>query len=497
MKKELVERFANLFAGGQLGYGLWDKQKGARTVHEPPSISNYEAHLNGEIGLGVVPVQENGTCRFAAIDIDVDTIDHAQLFTSVSKRRLPLVVCRSKSGGAHLYTFMAQGYPAAVVTDVLKKWATLLGYPRAEIFPKQNVIGSNNVGSWINLPYFSGDNSTRHAWGPNGMVPLEEFLGSITWFHPDAKVDETVETSSFERMPPCLAHLSKIGVQEGGRNNALTNFAIFFRKVNPDTWIQDTIDHHTSCFDPPLGDQEIRSTLRSINTRGYMSYTCGQEPLCSNCDRPTCEGLEFGVKHRPWTDSREFDSNIVTDVRKILTDPPTFELAVNGRELKLDFEQLYNYREYAKVVLERLNLAINPNKKQGQWVLELKELLRNATMVEVPDNASLDGRVMEHVQEFLARYKLAQNREDLARGLPVQINGSVYFRSIDVLKYLEGYRIKYPDHKLHALLRKYGVEGKMISIGGKKLNIRYISVEAINDQKDDYTPADFAKDFEM
>ena len=69
---------------------------------------HYAEHLAGKLGLGLVPVRRDGTCRFAAIDIDIDSIDHPALLQKVLARKLPLTVCRSKSGGAHLYLFMKE-----------------------------------------------------------------------------------------------------------------------------------------------------------------------------------------------------------------------------------------------------------------------------------------------------------------------------------------------------------------------------------------------------
>ena len=40
--------------------------------------------------------------KWAAIDIDVNDIDHSRLEAKVNELGLPLIVCRSKSGGTEL-----------------------------------------------------------------------------------------------------------------------------------------------------------------------------------------------------------------------------------------------------------------------------------------------------------------------------------------------------------------------------------------------------------
>lgn len=496
MNRELVERFANLFVGGQLGYGLWDRQKGARTVHEPPSISNYEAHLNGEIGLGLVPVQENGTCRFAAIDIDVDTIDHAQLFESVSKRHLPLAVCRSKSGGAHLYAFMDQGFPAPVVRDVLRKWATLLGHPRAEIFPKQDLIGRDNVGSWINLPYFAGNGGTRYAVGPNGSLSLEEFLDVVPGFDPNVKV-EAGPINGFavlEQMPPCLRKLTEGGVGEGHRNMTLTNVAIFYKKINPDTVQEAVAKYNQEHVDPPLANPEVRSAYDSIIRHNYASYMCNQEPLFSHCDKDACGKLTFGYKHRPW-DTPDSSSNFtITELCKINTDDPYYKMKVNSRALTLGGDDFLTYPKFKTVLSKKLDI-IPPMKKQAQWDHELRVLFRDMVIEEAPAEATPEGQLLHYLHEFLDRRQLATNREDILRGNPITEGQWILFQMEHFVNHLKNHRINKTGDAIWVILHKHGAFSKKISVNNKKINVCHFPLSGANDQLE-YTAANFEKDRE-
>ena len=99
----------------------------------------FEEHLEGrDPALGIIPINEQNKCRWACIDIDLyNGFDHKALILKIKKHNFPLTVCRSKSGGAHVFLFTGEFAPAAVFRSKLKDMAAILGYSRAEIFPKQ------------------------------------------------------------------------------------------------------------------------------------------------------------------------------------------------------------------------------------------------------------------------------------------------------------------------------------------------------------------------
>ena len=67
----LVKDFADLFSGNLRSYGQWDPATG-NMVTEKAEVTeeHYRAHLEGRMGLGVVPVTDGGTCKFGCIDVD-------------------------------------------------------------------------------------------------------------------------------------------------------------------------------------------------------------------------------------------------------------------------------------------------------------------------------------------------------------------------------------------------------------------------------------------
>lgn len=153
------------------------KRKGdARTEHAPITFDMMLQHLEGTLRIGGVPIHKGSNiCFFGAIDIDryID-LDHAALARKVKELKLPLIVCKSKSCGAHLYAFVPGGMSAAAARAMLEAWAAKLGYTNVEIFPKQSSLNGGDVGNWINLPYHGPECHAVDAEGHE--LSLEEFL---------------------------------------------------------------------------------------------------------------------------------------------------------------------------------------------------------------------------------------------------------------------------------------------------------------------------------
>ncbi len=187
-----IEKFQKLFTGFTKAYGTFEinksnndkKKKGrALTVRKKINFEHYKKHLYGEQGIGVVPIKDdNHNIVFCALDIDDYNLPQEDLLKRINESKIPFLTCLSKSGGYHLYLFFVEDTSAQLIQKPLRKIAKYLGYPNCEIFPKQEkrLKPSNGeteqIGNWINLPYFSGNNSTRTCVQLEKHLELEDFL---------------------------------------------------------------------------------------------------------------------------------------------------------------------------------------------------------------------------------------------------------------------------------------------------------------------------------
>jgi hypothetical protein len=164
----------------------------------------------------------------------------------VAQLKLPMVVCRSKSGGAHVFLFSREPAPAREFQEYLKNAAALLGEAGREIFPKQSeiLVERGDTGNFLNLPYFGGDNGTRYAFNADGSAAtLEEFYGlyeacvqelPLIVPEPPKQAESPVKDG-----PPCLQALCAQGFPEGTRNNGLFNIGVFLKRAFPGLGRQD------------------------------------------------------------------------------------------------------------------------------------------------------------------------------------------------------------------------------------------------------------------
>jgi len=163
----IMNKFKSIFLGLEIAYGQYQpgergengKQKGkAFIVRGDVTDDLWSNHLEGKgAALGIIPITKDNSCRWGCIDIDEYNFDHLSLIKSIRKLNLPLIVCRSKSGGAHVFLFTKENIPASLMQSKLKQMSVILGYEGSEIFPKQTeiLVDRGDTGNFLNLPYFN------------------------------------------------------------------------------------------------------------------------------------------------------------------------------------------------------------------------------------------------------------------------------------------------------------------------------------------------------
>ena len=112
-------KFIEIFTGLDRAYGQTqsrEKNEAGKLegrswlVKEPITRDKWINHLEGkEPSLGIIPIDDNNQCKWGAIDIDTyDGFDYKKLIKQIVEKKLPLVVCKSKSGGAHVFLFVSE-----------------------------------------------------------------------------------------------------------------------------------------------------------------------------------------------------------------------------------------------------------------------------------------------------------------------------------------------------------------------------------------------------
>ena len=112
-----AERLHSIFMGLERAHGVYEvsttvaqagaKQAGrAHTVREPVSLTLWQEHLAGKKGLGIIPINDESRCMFGAIDIDQYSLNIPVFLGKLKETNIPMMPCRSKSGGLHLYIFL-------------------------------------------------------------------------------------------------------------------------------------------------------------------------------------------------------------------------------------------------------------------------------------------------------------------------------------------------------------------------------------------------------
>ena len=496
----LAEDFFNLFAGLTRAYGRYDvpvssAQEGkitgrAVTKREPLTVDLWARHIAGTTGIGIVPIHDDHTVRFAAIDVDVYPIDLKTLAARVKTLKLPLVLCRTKSGGAHLYLFTREAIPSAIVRARMASFAAALGYANAEIFPKQDRLETEeDVGNWINMPYFGGARSMRYAIAPDGTpIAIEDFVEYARACAVDLQElegDDAVQLTAppeLKGAPPCLVTLAAAGFPAGSRNNALFNLAVYAKKAYPDKW-QDVVRRFNVDFmSPALEGPEVETTLKSLDKKRY-SYKCKDMPICAVCDRKTCLTREFGVGGG----ATENDAGIeFGELTRVLTKPVTWLWELDGEIIEFRTEDLMNQNAFQAKILEVLSvwpLTMKP----ALWRALVQTRVERAAEMAVPEDATMDGQLWEHLNRFCTSRVVGRSLDELLLGKPFTDDTRSYFVATDFLKYLSQHRFpgKMNERMLYVSLRPRGLEHHRSPLKG--VVVSYWSLPAFIKQTEEHS----------
>lgn len=477
----MLERLARLFSGYENVYGQYstnnpvhkDNGKIEGEAWTNKGAPDWKKHVEGKIGLGIIPLRIDNTLYFAAIDVDVyKKVDHKKIVEKVESLGLPLVACRSKSGGTHLYAFFEEPVPARLAVERMSEWATILGFGGSEIFPKQiDRASPNDIGNWINMPYFGGDLTQRYAINSQGKnLSLKEFLDYAESRKVTKKylrdtdvtpLDES-ENELLKGAPPCLCVASQQGgFPEGSRNDAMFNAGVFARKKWPDNWQEMLQRLNDELCDPPIDEYEMRQLIKSLEKRDTYEMRC-TGPFCN---KKKCRQVTFG--RGPLYSDVGIDVGAVT---KVEGDEAAWYLEINEKRVKMQTKHLMSQGQFNLRTVETINIVTQPL-PYPRWLEFIQQaILSRADIVQLPREATWDGQFWHRFTQFMHSMGLrASSVEEILIGKVYTEPNSedALFLPISLFEFLTEVRFKYdsPEQIWAALLDRHVKRDKVVIVG--------------------------------
>jgi len=498
-----AERMHELFAGFEHGHGTYGAEerrpgspkstikKSARTLREPPSPGLWQQHLDGARPLGIVPIRSGGECYWGVVDVDkYDGLSHRDIRDRLEQLDVPAVVCRSKSGGAHVFLFLRDPVQATDLIVKLREIAAVLGFGDSEIFPKQTEIleDRGDLGNWLNMPYFDAEKTSRYCVNEHGRaMSLSAFLDFAESRRVDRDRFEKILTKmtglgdDMAEAPPCLQHLCRNRIREGEKNNTMFALGVLAKKLSPEGWQRKMEEwNHLYMTPPPLTSEEMLTIFKSMQRRDY-SYTCKKAPLLPHCDKITCSKRRYGVGQAAAPD--------LASITILDTTPPLFFVRMtSGATVECETDDLLSSRSFQRAALTQLRVLL-PMYKQEQWQQRVQECLEEAQVIEAPREASSAGALEELIQQFCTDKHAAQTKEEILLGRPwldedVQRH---YFRLKDLIDHLERAKFReWTRQKLTQRIRELDGGHHFFNLKGSGVNVFWLPSAAFSPQTEPF-----------
>lgn len=506
--EKLAEKFYNLFLGYTEAYGTYIvnseyslKKKGRGiTKREPITQELWLKHLNGTFnsGIGIIPIDEEGLCRWGCMDIDhYENFDIVTLAKNLHQAGLPLVLCRSKSGGAHIFLFTKEGIPALLMQTKLRELSAALGYAGCEVFPKQVArTSSGDVGNWLNMPYFNYEETVRYGIdGEGNILTAEQFLNyamskQCTKAQVEALKYEHTKDITFDDLfkegPPCHEAMYKRGVKEtvDSRNSSLYSICQQFKRQLPEQWEDLIIKFNDAHCLPPLDLAEVKVIINSAKKDGF--YKCNDTCCSQHCDKELCMRRPFGIGENNLVMPRFTGIQKTGGNRDCL-----WYLTLDTNEtIELTTEELMSPHKVRCRLAEALTTPIVlPEIKATKWRTMLAEIMDKACEI-IEDVTTSDDIFYEHLENFCLNKRRGKELHDVLRGKPYTDSSGTWFRLSDFQAYLEDvHYIKLSYQQISAKLRekenkRYGEykRAKKITCNGARTSVNLWCVPVFDER---------------
>jgi len=433
----MIEKFINIFKGLERAHGCTNiapitengvKVKGQSFVRRQPVTPQlWQDHLEGKQSLGIIPIRDDNKCIWGCVDIDSYAgFDHKKLIDKIKEAKLPLVVCRSKSGGSHVFLFTEEPVEAELMRDKLTEIKTVLGYGGSEVFPKQIKLKSqDDTGNFLNLPYFNCTKTTRYAFLENGeAASIDGFFGL---YERNKQTPQQLHKIKIERPiseysdgPPCIELMAINKIPENsGRNNAMFHFGVYAKKKWPAEWKTKLTMFNADATVKALTENELDS-VKGQHVKKDWGYKCNDVPMCNLCDKKLCRSRKYGI-------GEEIVFPALTDLQKIKLEKPYYYLNVDGERLHLENVKFLKQQSlFQEAVMEQLDF-MPPTIKPKDWINIINPLMKNHEPVEPPEGVATQDQLQNHLETFCLDRHIGADIKDLKRGGVLTKDGHHHF----------------------------------------------------------------------
>ena len=504
----MLAEFMDLFTGNLNSYGLhqYNFVEGAKEAGKNSTVTNklltieqYRDHLNGVMGLGVVPINNDGNVKFAVIDIDVYDADLNTYIHAIEENNFPLIPFKSKSGGLHIYMFLRQPTSAKIAVELLTQMVTVLALDVfvktrlnrvIEIFPKQTRLNTGGSGNWINLPYYNAVDTKQYAIRDGKALSLESALMYIKErTHSVNEIKTFVSELAYNDGPPCLQTINLLGIMEknSGRNNYLFSFGVYLKKRDPEFWEQHLFELNEA-FSHPLSRGEVEGTIVNSLRKKEYAYKCTDQPCVDYCRKPLCKKRDYGIgKEGGYFSELEYGK-----MYQIRSYEPYYEWevrAIGAEEFKrLRFASeadIIGQDAFLRLCVRELHML--PIKlKQSEWYKIVNQALAEIELISVEreDDTTPLGILKSLINEFLTDRAMAQTKEQIfnKRVYYDAETTTYYFRTVDLNDFLFTVKLfrYYTPSELHGMLRDFKATPVRIRTeSGKQLRVYSITKEQL------------------
>lgn len=501
-----MQSFLDIFQGSTIAHGQTIQdgtEKGAaRYADGGMTLDGVKRHFDGEIRLGLVPTNTEGLSWCGAVDVDQHDadkmVDHVALAAYCAKAWPNGTVVRTRRGGAHVWFFLQKPVDSRLFIKFLQLVAKSLkgwGNP-IEVFPKQGILTGDNKGNFINLPYCKANTaagSDSYAIAEpvpgEGAQPLtyEEFVAravSRAMALEDIQHGLNLPPSGeldYSKAPPCIERMVREGVAEGGRSNALVQFAVYIQRTGAE--LRPAVENfNATVFSKPMPRSVVRDTLGRVERTTY-GYMCSANPMCDLCDKAECERREFGISSSAFS----FDINIFRRLEKIdIEGEPQYRLQIGTRMVTIDAQQLQSWKEIKTAVLVATNRLL-PDMKNGHWERILRGLMQDMKVLAAPRGSAPDHELRAMIDRWLApttakaRTDARNKPADAALANPILLDDHhglrVCFRPEDLLAHAKRRKLPLDPGTAWIIASNMGFDHDMLWDGAREIEVWWRGIE--------------------